>query len=534
MHWSRLVDVPIAGLIVLLRPILGTGNAEYAAAILVPLLTFGIVMALYAAIARRLFGRHAALVAAITLFLIWPVRAQLLPLRIDHHGWQIVTFLAATLCLFDRRRSLASAAIMGVALALWVEISVEGLPFAALFLGVFGLQWLKTSPDDRRDHWRFPVALIAFALSAISFFSITENWLTVGDHCDALSPFHLAAFGGMAIILAAGALALERWPIRSSLATKIAIGGCALLACAAIWWSIAPQCLGDAFGGLDPLVRKYWYVRVYEGLPLWLVPREDAVAPALALVVGLGLLLVWLWRGLAVRSEDKWSLAVLYIGCVIAGALVTRTTVYALLISGMFVAWGAVAMFRSAERQPGLATRMGLRALAVVLAMNYVFAQNVSDRVSGNAENGNVVPTSKQAEEIRFKNAVRTCQNYRAAQALNALPPSRLMAGLDSSPSILQFTRHKVVATGHHRNDQAMADVIRTFLSNPDDAKIILHARKIDYVVTCLGSYELRLYAQEAPGGLAAMLAGGNAPVWLVPQRDVGPFHIWRADWTRR
>ena len=31
----------------------------------------------------------------------------------------------------------------------------------------------------------------------------------------------------------------------------------------------APQCVGGAFGGLDPLVREYWYVHINEGLPIW-------------------------------------------------------------------------------------------------------------------------------------------------------------------------------------------------------------------------------------------------------------------------
>ncbi|MFM9935180.1 MAG: hypothetical protein ACKVOL_03155, partial [Novosphingobium sp.] len=39
MHWSRLVDIPIAAMILLLRPLLGTSAAELVTAVVVPLLT---------------------------------------------------------------------------------------------------------------------------------------------------------------------------------------------------------------------------------------------------------------------------------------------------------------------------------------------------------------------------------------------------------------------------------------------------------------------------------------------------------------
>ena len=39
MHWSRLVDIPLAGSILLLAPLIGQTDAELATLVLVPLLT---------------------------------------------------------------------------------------------------------------------------------------------------------------------------------------------------------------------------------------------------------------------------------------------------------------------------------------------------------------------------------------------------------------------------------------------------------------------------------------------------------------
>jgi hypothetical protein len=51
MHWSRLVDVPIAAAILVLTPVFGMALAEHATLAVIPLLTFGVILYLYAATA---------------------------------------------------------------------------------------------------------------------------------------------------------------------------------------------------------------------------------------------------------------------------------------------------------------------------------------------------------------------------------------------------------------------------------------------------------------------------------------------------
>src|ERR1700722_2490582 len=54
MHWSRVVDVPLAALILLLRPMIGTHGAETVTLFLWPLLLFAVALMLVAAIARQM------------------------------------------------------------------------------------------------------------------------------------------------------------------------------------------------------------------------------------------------------------------------------------------------------------------------------------------------------------------------------------------------------------------------------------------------------------------------------------------------
>ena len=141
MHWSRLVDLPIAGLILLLRPVLGSAGAELVAIVMVPLLTMGVVMALVARLTTRLLDRQHALLAALLVPVSVAAMAQLRPLRVDHHGWQIALAVAGALAALDTNRR-RSGLIAGCLASVWLQISLEGLPFAVALAALFGVRWL--------------------------------------------------------------------------------------------------------------------------------------------------------------------------------------------------------------------------------------------------------------------------------------------------------------------------------------------------------------------------------------------------------
>ena len=110
MHWSRLVDVPLAGTILLAEPALGRAGAERLAVVLVPLLTLLVVAGLTVATARRAAMPSGAKVAklaglaALVVFLTWiPATRQMVPLRIDHHGWQTACAALALWALLSPR-----------------------------------------------------------------------------------------------------------------------------------------------------------------------------------------------------------------------------------------------------------------------------------------------------------------------------------------------------------------------------------------------------------------------------------------------
>src|SRR3954464_16030084 len=87
VHWSRLVDLPIAGLMLLLRPILGWQEAARWACAIAPMLAFGAALDGMMLTVRRLVDRWAFLLAGAILFCANTSMLMWMPLRIDHHGW---------------------------------------------------------------------------------------------------------------------------------------------------------------------------------------------------------------------------------------------------------------------------------------------------------------------------------------------------------------------------------------------------------------------------------------------------------------
>lgn len=529
MHWSRLVDIPIAAMILILRPFLGQPLAEQWSSAIVPLITYGAVLAMFAATAIRLFGKVGGVLASATFFTILPATIQILPMRIDHHGWQLFCFFWAAWALFDPKRSALSAAMVGFALALWIEISIEGLPFAILFMAILAVRWVfphVDSPNERTDA-QLPIALSALASSTGILYLVTEGVGRSDNFCDGLSPFYVGAFAAVAIVIGGAVLIslILRRPL--TMWWKIAVGIAAAIAGLAVVLAFAPQCTRDAFADLDPLVREYWYNRVPEGLPVWSVQLDFTIQQMTGIAFG-AIALCWtLLRPFTLMPSDKWALAILFIGSALVGTLVSRTMVYAVCLGAIMLAPMAIALFRRAENSVGLVKRMSPRIFAIFLLLPTMLGQHVMGHI--NAVQQTKAPVAA-AEQISFEKLALACQKPAAARLLNRMAPAQLMVGLDNSPAILQFTHHKVVATGHHRNQLAMADVIRTFTGTEAQAKAAMTKRGAEYLITCDGSFELHVYQREMPNGFVAQMRRGKVPAWLVPLPDIGPFHIYRFD----
>jgi hypothetical protein len=510
MHWSRLVDIPIAAVILLLRPIVGTASAEVAALVAVPLLTLAVVMTLVAKVTRRLLDREHAILAAFVVPVPLAVAIQLKPMRIDHHGWQMALAMAALLALLDPNRR-RSGLVAGAAAAVWLTVSMEGLPFAVALVALASLRWLI----DPKEGERLVAITGALAGSSLLLFALTKDaaaWSAI--FCDALSPIHLAVLA----LGAVGSAAIVRVAPRPA-AAKLACLGLLAAAGAGLMRSAAPHCAAGPFETLDPLVYEFWYRNVLEGLPIW--EQSLQIAAIMLAFPLIGLVGTWLCFAKAEGEQRAaWGTMLFML------AAATLTAMFVMRASGvanLVAIPGALALFRSvlhrAREVRPLPLRLAMTAGSLaIIAPGQALA--LGDRLSASEASA-----SGSAEE-----PPQRCIDRRDVEALRSLPTADIAAPLDIGPSIIVLTQHRIIASGHHRNDKAMRDTIRIFMSAPAEAKALMASRSIDYVVVCPGLPETHLYRKQNPHGLWAELEAGRTPPWLEPVRLPGVTRllVWR------
>ncbi len=512
MHWSRIVDLPLAIVILALKPLFGQPLAEQIATLAIPLLSLGAILALVGHMAFRLFDREiaglACLACGLSPVLIWQVQ----PLRIDHHAWQIVTVIFAASALMARR-PLLGGALAGLGMAIGLSISLEVLPIAAAIGAVLLLRWIR---DPAASQW-LASYLASLAGFLVVLFSLTRGFADLTQYCDAISPAHLGLF----LIVALGCSVIARKKKVPPGGVVVLLAGTGLVGVGFFLLS-APHCAAGPFGGLDPLVRDYWYVNVHEGRPFWQQPLAQLIPIVAQGFVALGAA-VCIWLGAKDRMRSWWLDYTLLLGAaLITGLLTWRSMGFVAALGAVPLGWLASRLL-AAMRETGNPARKLAVGIALVLTLQPFLAVQVAQitlvhsRAQAAEDTGNRI---KQSE----------CDLSRNVPQLAALPRSTLFAPVDIGPSILYQTDHSVVATGHHRAQAAIHDVILAFTSAEDRAHDIIKRHQAGYVVVCTDLIEPHNFKIGNPDGLMAQLLAGDPPAWLRPVKIDAPeeFKVWK------
>ena len=510
MHWSRLVELPLAILIIMLTPFFGQASAEMIAGSFVPLLGLGLVAYMIGRIAKHLHSAEAGIIAVVITLIAPALLMQFRPMRIDHHGWQIVMAALSLWTLFWPNKKVAGV-VLGLALAIWLHISLEGAPLTAAFFIYLGWRWIFGRAHGLRLLW----TIGSFAMtSALVFFGTQPSGLSAAIYCDTVSMPHIAA-----ILIAAAIMIPSIMRKPGDRRIRLALAIMAGVAAIGVLFYLAPQCNKGAFGNLDPLVRDYWYVNVNEGLPIW---RQDWHV-ALTLIAGpiCGLIaLIFGYRTLQITHKSDWQIVGFFaIYAALVSLIVFRTVSVAAAFAIPLVAvWIAQLFLR--YRQSQIPTyRIGIIAAILVLFIPGAVASSIGNAISGKAK----------ASFAATQKANAICSKMPSVTELNGLPTGNIIAPLDMGPAILVATKHSILASSHHRNERAMHDHIAIFKSAPGVAWQYLKAHKINYIAICPNEAEMEIYLNRDPKGLWAILKSGNWPGYLTPMADMGDgIKIWR------
>ena len=509
-HWSRLVDAPIAGLVLALTPLAGRGAAMGLTAVIWPALLFGLFgLVLYRGM-RETFGWRAAAFSVLVATQTFGIGVQFQAGRVDHHNVQIVAILGLAFCMI--RGGLASGLVGGALAALSLAVGLEGFPSVAL-----GALYL-TGDWCLRGRPALPV-LAGFGLglgltAPILFAAQTAPGLWGATHCDALSPPWLwLAAGGLGTASACTGLDRHLASMRARLALAafcgaVVVGGFALA---------FPICLGGPFPGMTPLVREHWLLTVNEmsSVPNFVAKGQWEILVFYPVMLIASLTAAWMaWRG---PRQRAWSIAALLLWPgLIVGFFQFR---------GIYVATGLVPLVAGAviDRALTLADACGIGAARRLAAAGLAASLVSSVWLAPATLAGILVPATPVVGDPAGAHA---CLGDAAVSPLKALPPGTVLAPIFMGPSILLRTPHAIVAAPYHRAIPGLTAAIEGLGGTEADLRRTIETFGVRYLVACPARPGDDLQAETA---FATRLATGVASSdWLEPVAVPGGLKVWR------
>jgi hypothetical protein len=512
-HWSRLIDLPLAGLISLFTPVLGREAAELATRVLWPVLLFAGFAFVVACEAERRGGRWAGVFALVLAATSTAALVQFMPGRIDHHNAQILCAVAGLLLLVrsldDERAGVVAGALLGLGLAIGYEA-------IALVVPAFGFAALAAL-------WRPSVgvgvarASVAAAAVLVLVFLLTvapARWF--GVRCDALSlnlPVLAACCSaGLWAALAVGTSA----PMRFAVAGLSAAIGLTLFA------TLEPACLAGPFGQVETALRPLWLDTVVETKSVfWLIARYPAPGMAMLAFVFVGAAVqVMAWRA---RPDTSMGLAAAF--AVLAALLACwqiKLMPYASCLAAV-----PLAVFAAGQRARASISGPVVRMAAVVLLSQPTFEVAFSTLLWPWHHAGR----DAAAAAMPMPDPQGPCFRSSNIRRLATLPAGLVAADLELGPYIVALTPHRVVAAPYHRLEKAIIANHAILAGPPNESQRRLQALGVNYVALCAerprngGSPP-----QPSPASLRTELLRGAPVDFLqeVPLSPGAPVRVWR------
>lgn len=511
IHWTRIVDLPIAGLIVLLRPFVGPREAEMLACGIAPLLPLSIAILGLGATVRRLVSPYAWPLAIALLLCCSATLLMYMPERIDHHGWQLA-MLSLTVAGLSDPKGVRGGAIVGLASAVSLAIGLEMLPYAAIAGAILALRWIW----DRAEAQRLSIYALCLGAGSGLGYALFASYGNAVPRCDALTPVWLSVMvmAGALLFALAWVNPANRW-VRLALA--IAAGAVIVIGFALVF----PQCLGRPEQA-SPELQKNWLNMIREARPIYVHPFRVAFPVAIMPVVGVIGAIVATWRARGTALGAAWATVLLF---VTGAALLLLWQARAGPAAQMLAVPGAVALawllipYLQAQRSPLVRV---LGTVAVILLVGSGLFAGLAFRF---------LPIDRPTKRVQIiDRASGSCPTMTALSPLNRYPAQTIFSFVDLGPRIITITHHNAVAGPYHRNGDAILDVQHAFSGTPENFRAIAKRHGASLLLICPNMAESTIYRVRAPGGFYDQLAHRKTFDWLepLPLPAKSPLRLWQ------
>jgi hypothetical protein len=510
IHWSRLVDLPIAAIQLIVKPFFGTLVAQKTSAAIAPLLPLGVVLGALALTARRLIAPASFAIAVGLALLPQDAMRMFWPLRVDHHGWQLA-FLTITIAGLADKKGWRGGLTMGLSSAASLTIGLELMPFLVICGAAVVLRWVEQREEAMRMRG-YGIALGGGCTLGYLAFASYDNAVA---RCDALSPVWLSTMvvaGALSVVLSY--LRAARWTVRLGAA---ALGGALIAGAFVTAW---PQCLGRP-EQVSPDLYKLWLSNVREAKPItkqgWTTALGIAVLPVIGVIGSL-------WATWTARGTDRFAVWVPVALVSITSALLLFWQMRAGPAAQLMAIPGATALAWIILPRLAWHRLMAVRTLGVIGAFLLISGAGVMlalPHIPGD-------PPSARTKLINRANFL--CPSLAAMKPVAQLPSTTIFTFVDLGPRLVTVTHHKAVAGPYHRNGQAILDVHHAFGGSPAAARSIMLRHGATLLMTCPNMSEATVHRARHPDGFYGRLAMGEKFDWLtpVPMPKDSPLLVWK------
>jgi len=469
-------------------------------------------------IARRLVHVHAYLLALFLMLCAMVALTMFMPMRIDHHGWQLA-FLVLTMGGMVDRRALRGGLAMGLTSAASLVIGLEMIPFLAIAGGSVVLRWIAAEEGATARMRAYGVALALGCLVGYGGFASFDNAMM---RCDALTPVWLTM-----MVLAGGISAGLSFVPAMKIQVRIVLALLSGTILAGVFIHYFPQCMGRPEQVSDELYR-IWLSNVREAKPL-LTQGVMTIGSTIALpLAGLIGALIAAARARGTAMFAPWLTIALF---TLAAFALTLWQIRMGPATQLVAIPGAVAFAWILVPRAQSSGQMLVRVFGTFAIFLFVSGIGISATAAlWQMRNTNNSATNEYEMPRRHTfNPNTACMTLPTLSQLNRLPDATIFTHVDMSARLLLFTHHRAIAGPYHRNGDAILDVYHAFGGTPDQARATMAQHGARYLLICPGMNETTVYHARFPGKFYDQLVRGQVPNWLtpVPLPTNSPLKLW-------
>ena len=518
MHWSRLVDAPLAAIILVASALTGSmAMAEAVAQVLWPSLLFCLAVFFTARAARSFAGVGAVLPAVVIGAAALHFIGIFSPGALDHHNVQLTLTMASLSLLLEAPMRRRAALFSGLCAALTLAVGMETAPYVATIGACIALLFAVDPGGERRIARDFGLGFAG--VSALVFVTTIPLSAWGQAQCDAFSAvqFVVAAIAGL------GLAAISSFNASNGTASRRLISlGLLALVLGAVVVVLFPQCLAAPYANLDPRLKELWLDHIDEAQSLFNLAVNEPASVAARYATPLVAIVLMAFRLRGTWRRQDSLVGALLVAAFIVSAWQVRGSTFSIAFAVIpLSAW--ISTWRERARvTPSRSASLRMAAVWLV-SVNAVWT-------GAAAATSTALEANKAAAEAKDAATDAACERKASFAALARQPDTTVLAISNIGSPILAYSGHRVFAGPYHRNIAGDLLALDAFLGSADQARAIVTDHHVGLVALCRGSAETKLLAAKAPQGFLSLLIGGSVPDWLEPIAETrgNPVELYR------